>query len=325
MSNNSKTTTKILQEAKKTVTSRCEVVVDNLLLQKINTVEVLVLKIEDRKQTSRLVHDLNKIFPLPTLQHIKRINKDEIVLCNADVVNPFDILLKAKFDLTGLSSHPRKIKVPSEKPTTRKQFEDATLLWPCGFHENKYLEKLLAGTLFDQEEQKLQLRWMKAALEAAKKSNVCVGATVVDPSNNQLIAVCGDDRTNNPVKHAIMVLIDLVARTQNGGVWAKSAHDYFCDSQILLDSFHHKKRDVNGFGKPVGPYLCTGYDVYVTREPCQMCAMALIHSRVRRVFYGCSYKNGALGTLIKLHTVRALNHHYEVFKGIYEHECQSLF
>lgn len=62
------------------------------------------------------------------------------------------------------------------------------------------------------------------------------------------------------------------------------------------------------------PYLCTGYDCYVVREPCAMCAMALVHSRVRRVVYSVRDSiGGALGGLLRLHNHRSLNHHYQVF------------
>ena len=73
-----------------------------------------------------------------------------------------------------------------------------------------------------------------------------------------------------------------------------------------------------------GPYLCTAYYVYTTHEPCVMCAMALTHSRVTRVFYGLKSSNGALGTLCKVHTVKDLNHHYEVFAGLLEDMCRTL-
>ena len=62
------------------------------------------------------------------------------------------------------------------------------------------------------------------------------------------------------------------------------------------------------------PYLCTGFDCYLVREPCVMCAMALVHSRVRRVVYAeADPKWGALGGSLRLHGQRSLNHHYTVY------------
>lgn len=69
------------------------------------------------------------------------------------------------------------------------------------------------------------------------------------------------------------------------------------------------------------PYLCTGYDVYVTGEPCAMCAMALVHQRVRRVFYAFPNKRiGALGGAYRLHGERSLNHHYTVYRVVVPEE-----
>ncbi|BDA43446.1 probable inactive tRNA-specific adenosine deaminase-like p at C-terminar half [Coccomyxa sp. Obi] len=63
------------------------------------------------------------------------------------------------------------------------------------------------------------------------------------------------------------------------------------------------------------PYLCTGYDCYTVREPCAMCAMALVHSRVRRVIYCVPDEQfGALGGAFRLHGQRSLNHHYQVYR-----------
>ncbi|KAJ9562102.1 hypothetical protein OSB04_007262 [Centaurea solstitialis] len=63
------------------------------------------------------------------------------------------------------------------------------------------------------------------------------------------------------------------------------------------------------------PYLCTGYDIYLVWEPCAMCAMALVHQRVKRIFYGFPNPNaGALGSVHRLQGEKSLNHHYAVFK-----------
>lgn len=71
-------------------------------------------------------------------------------------------------------------------------------------------------------------------------------------------------------------------------------------------------------GKLVGArlrqYLCTGYDLFTVSEPCVMCAMAMVHSRVRIVvFTHKDTQHGALGGRLKLHAQGSLNHHYRVF------------
>ena len=52
--------------------------------------------------------------------------------------------------------------------------------------------------------------------------------------------------------------------------------------------------------------------------------MALVHSRVGRVFYGCKSSGGALGSVYKLHTQPGLNHHYDVYSQVLEDQCEEL-
>ncbi|KAF3440952.1 hypothetical protein FNV43_RR19238 [Rhamnella rubrinervis] len=69
------------------------------------------------------------------------------------------------------------------------------------------------------------------------------------------------------------------------------------------------------------PYLCTGYDIYLVWEPCTMCAMALVHQRIRRIFFAFPNPNaGALGSVYRLQGERSLNHHYAVFRVLMPEE-----
>lgn len=70
--------------------------------------------------------------------------------------------------------------------------------------------------------------------------------------------------------------------------------------------------------EPLTPeqYLCTNYSAYLSHEPCFMCAMALLHSRVKYVIFDKeNTKNGAVYSRVKLHLVKNLNHYYRVYKA----------
>jgi tRNA(Arg) A34 adenosine deaminase TadA len=66
---------------------------------------------------------------------------------------------------------------------------------------------------------------------------------------------------------------------------------------------------------PSNPYLCSGFDLYITTEPDLMSSMALVHSRIRRVFFlNTDTGSGALTSKANLHELRALNHKFRVFQ-----------
>ncbi len=68
-----------------------------------------------------------------------------------------------------------------------------------------------------------------------------------------------------------------------------------------------------------------GTTLYVTKEPCIMCAGAILNSRVQRLVYGCrDTKAGGVDSLYTLLNDRRLNHQVEVTSGVLEEECASL-
>ncbi len=72
-------------------------------------------------------------------------------------------------------------------------------------------------------------------------------------------------------------------------------------------------------------YRLEGCDLYVTIEPCAMCAGAIVHSRLRRLIYGApDPKAGACGTALRVLNHRKLNHRVETTRGILAIECASV-
>ena len=65
--------------------------------------------------------------------------------------------------------------------------------------------------------------------------------------------------------------------------------------------------------------------VYVTKEPCPMCAGAMVQARVRRVVYGCpDLKTGGAGGMINLLQMPPLNHQCDITRGVREMECREI-
>lgn len=75
----------------------------------------------------------------------------------------------------------------------------------------------------------------------------------------------------------------------------------------------------------IGDYRLNDSTLYVTLEPCIMCASALIHARVTRVVFGAwDPKAGAAGSIADVFAISALNHRVDVFGGVLAEECGSL-
>lgn len=75
----------------------------------------------------------------------------------------------------------------------------------------------------------------------------------------------------------------------------------------------------------VGDWRLTDCDLYVTKEPCPMCAGAIVHCRIRRVIFGCrDPKSGAAGGFINLLQHPNLNHRSDITPGVREDECRSI-
>lgn len=121
---------------------------------------------------------------------------------------------------------------------------------------------------------------LAAAGQAAERGEVPVGAVVV--VRGELVAVAHNQREtdNDPTAHAEILALRAAAAAL--GSWR------------LVDA-----------------------DLYVTMEPCPMCAGAMVNARIRRLVYGCDDpKAGAVRTLFQLLDDQRLNHRVEVVQGV---------
>lgn len=137
------------------------------------------------------------------------------------------------------------------------------------------------------------VKYMRQALEqalmAGRKGEVPVGAVLVD-KKGQILARAGNMSMKqcDPTAHA-----EILALRQGA--------------------------------KKIGNYRLTGTTLYVTIEPCSMCAGAILLARVKRLVYGArDPKTGACGTLYNIVQDTRLNHCLEISQGILAEECRSL-
>jgi tRNA(adenine34) deaminase len=108
------------------------------------------------------------------------------------------------------------------------------------------------------------------------------------------------------------------------------------DGKIIARGFNNRESKIDPTGhaeiialrkaaKKLQNWRLEKTTLYVTIEPCSMCAGAMVWSRVDRVVYGAKEpKGGALGSSFNLYEQKSLNHYPEVTSGVLEEECASI-
>lgn len=108
------------------------------------------------------------------------------------------------------------------------------------------------------------------------------------------------------------------------------------DGKIIARGYNRRTTDKNTLAhaelaairkasKKLGDWRLEGCTMYVTLEPCQMCAGALVQSRIDAVYIGCmNPKAGCGGSILNLLEMEEFNHQVKVTRGLLEEECSKI-
>ena len=108
----------------------------------------------------------------------------------------------------------------------------------------------------------------------------------------------------------------------DGKIIASAHHTCIADCNV---SRHAEINALAQAGSEMQNYRLDGCDIYITLEPCAMCASALIQARIKRVIYGAvEPKTGAAGSIVNLFADKRLNTHTAIRGGILQEECRSV-
>lgn len=139
-------------------------------------------------------------------------------------------------------------------------------------------------------ENKYMIKALEEAKQTAERGEVPVGAVLVDGISGEIIASAGNS--------------------------TEAEHDATAHAEILV---------IQKGGKKTGSARLVDCDLYVTLEPCPMCATAISFARLRRVYFGAyDPKGGGVEHGPRIFTQPTCHHKPEVYGGIAEQECAAL-
>ncbi|KNE55260.1 hypothetical protein AMAG_01173 [Allomyces macrogynus ATCC 38327] len=237
--------------------------------------------------------------------HLKRIRRTDsdgtvilsILLGSTASVSESEVRAKLSQRLPDYQPRFYRHGVSRWPPLTRAQYEAWKGTWPMYWRESAARKDPLVGAARDAAQalmrEHLVAHVVKVETETGHKP--CSAGLVYDPATKTILAVAHDTRatTFHPLAHTAMNLIDQVAQARGSAATSPNG-----------------KRKADD-----ATYLCTGLMVVLTHEPCIMCSMALLHSRVDSVVYASpAPTTGGLGSVVKVHTERRLNHKFKAWR-----------
>jgi len=288
----------------------------------LETIDICIASIEPKK-TNDILKVLSSKLSLVEMNigHLKRIKKSEKHEKMLDVIINISIdIEKTEKELKELLKNANisedsikdfRLSKASKYPAfTKNQFNEWKNVWPMIFKDHDSQHNL---KLSDQDLENAK-KWLSVALKKAEENKIQIPdnkynncTVIVDPSSSEALAIETDNRieSNHPLKHSVMECIKSISEIHCG----KNDEDTNSEDPVS------KKRKLNSEVNNSLPYLCSNYDLYTVKEPCIMCCMALVHSRIGRVFYlEKNERDGGLESIHQIHIQPELNHHFQVYK-----------
>lgn len=313
---------------------KIEAVLEKELYGEPPLMPVIVAKISTSSHDIPKAFSLTKEFNTSDLKHLRRVkklddSKIECIICSVRSARA-DCLIKdlgERFASENIFQDYRLVEVPSMAPRTDHQLKACNDIWPCKYAKSEHLNQSIDGSIFSELERLILKVIVNDTLDYIRNNRDTQSVAVVfryaevygvGLSNSRLLS-------EHPVKHSTMMSIDSVATNAGAGHWqCPESGDLMTSIKKKLDSVEKLKDHT--IEADFLPYLCTNYDVFVTEEPCFMCSMGLVQSRIRRLFYldsksldlsvGCKllcYPDQAIERHL-VHRNKNLNHRFEAWR-----------
>ncbi|CAI5757064.1 unnamed protein product [Candida verbasci] len=251
----------------------------------------------DPKTTSKFLN-LVKVFNDDDLKHLKRLIKidDKIrgLICPGPESTKEEI--KKLFKDAAFEYHDLElVEVPAHGAKSIETTLKWASIWPLNWKGNPN-HQMLNKLSFDIE---YESKMVNKLLETLQENTEFVSVTIFVKNNHiELIETNKFEDKLHPQDHAIMKSIDKIAKNE------------------LYKRKNYPDEEIG--------YLCNGYHVYSTHEPCVMCSMALAHSRINKFIYLKETNSGGMASSYYLGDRDGLNWKFQIWKWIGSDEVERI-